>query len=218
MALMKNLHTVQILCYRSPIRLPGRRGIVAVSSLYKDAFAGYRFPSVRRIVLSVHEVALFPCFPEAHRVYMALPYTRFGWDHSVLDQTRELASHCHKVHVFEWSVDRTIPWTVRKEIHDMLPSLRQVHLFSQLDTIVSLTNVPARVSYNRMQDSVKTLSTLKHLDTIVLTVSYNHGDKKRKEIEQMVLAAQAILTASPSIERKTLVVQRPHDTKIIRSF
>jgi len=84
----------------------------------------------------------------------------------------------------------------------MLPSLRQVHLFSQLDTI----------------DSVKTLSTLKHLDTIVLTVSYNHGDKKRKEIEQMVLAAQAILTASPSIERKTLVVQRPHDTEIIRSF
>jgi hypothetical protein len=67
-----------------------------------------------------------------------------------------------------------------------------------------------------MQDSIKTLSTLKHLDTIVLTVSHNHGDQKRKEIEQMMLAAQAILTASPSIERKTLVVQRPHDTEIIR--
>ncbi len=113
MALMKNLHTVQILCYRNLIRLPGRRGMVAISNLCNDAFAGYRFPSVRRIVFSLHEVALFPCFPEARRVYMTLPYSRFTWDWA-LGRTRELASHCHKVHVFEWNVDRDIPWTVRK--------------------------------------------------------------------------------------------------------
>src|SRR6266550_6440926 len=103
-------------------------------------------------------------------------------------------------------------------MHDMLPSLRQVQISSAHDTIVSLTIAPARVSYNRMQDSIETLSKLKDLDTIVLTVSRDREDKKRKEIEQMVLAAQAILTASPSIERKTLVVQRPHATEIIRSF
>lgn len=69
-----------------------------------------------------------------------------------------------------------------------------------------------------MQDTIKTLSILKHLDTIVLTVSHNDEVQKRKEVEKMVLAAQAILTASPSIERKTLLIQRPHVTEIVRSF
>ena len=61
-----------------------------------------------------------------------------------------------------------------------------------------------------MQASIQTLTKLKHLKTIVLTVSSNHEDEKK--IEQMVLKAQAVLTASPSIERKTLIVKRSGET------
>ena len=67
MALMENLHTVQILSHHHFVHLPGRRGQIAVSKLLEDAFAGYRFPSVRRIVLSPWESALLPCFPEVRR-------------------------------------------------------------------------------------------------------------------------------------------------------
>jgi hypothetical protein len=57
-----------------------------------------------------------------------------------------------------------------------------------------------------MQASIQTLTKLKNLDTIVLTVLVHAKDKEI--VEQMVLKAQAVLTASPSIERKTLVVKR----------
>ena len=57
-----------------------------------------------------------------------------------------------------------------------------------------------------MQASIQTLGKLKHLNTIVLNVSSNVEDEKK--VEQMVLKAQAVLTTSPSIERKTLVVKR----------
>ena len=68
MALMMNLHTVQISSYSGFINLPRRRN-VHISELYKAAFAGYRFPSVRRIVFaSAGEIELLPCFPEARRV------------------------------------------------------------------------------------------------------------------------------------------------------
>jgi hypothetical protein len=56
-----------------------------------------------------------------------------------------------------------------------------------------------------VQASIQTLAKLKHLDTIVLNVSNVENEKK---VEQMVLKARAVLTASPSIERKTLVVER----------
>lgn len=118
MALMKNLHTVQILSYHGINRIPGRRGFFTTSTLYKDAFAGHRFPSVRQIALSTNEVALFPCFPEANRVYMTLPSARFAWDYhytdSALSRVRELAAHCHKVHVLEWNVEHNISWTGKK--------------------------------------------------------------------------------------------------------
>ena len=64
-----------------------------------------------------------------------------------------------------------------------------------------------------MQASIQTLTTLKHLNTIVLTVSSNVEDEKK--VEQMVLKAQAVLTASPSIKRKTLVVKRSGVTDTI---
>ena len=57
-----------------------------------------------------------------------------------------------------------------------------------------------------MQASIQTLTKLKHLDTIVITVLQFCKDKVK--VEEMVLKAKAVLTASPSIERKTLVVKR----------
>ena len=57
-----------------------------------------------------------------------------------------------------------------------------------------------------MQASIQTLTKLKHLDTIVLTVSSKVEDEKK--VEQMVLKSRAVLAASPSIERKTLVVKQ----------
>jgi hypothetical protein len=57
-----------------------------------------------------------------------------------------------------------------------------------------------------VQASIQTLTTLKHLNTIVLTVSSNV--EVEKKVEQMVLKARAVLTASPSIKRKTLVMKR----------
>ena len=57
-----------------------------------------------------------------------------------------------------------------------------------------------------MQASNQTLTTLRHLNTIVLTVSSNIEDEKK--VEQMVPKARAVLTGSPSIDRKTLVVKR----------
>ena len=57
-----------------------------------------------------------------------------------------------------------------------------------------------------MQASIQTLTKLKHLNIIVLTVSSDVADEKK--VEQMVLKAQAVLTASPSIERKALIVKR----------
>ena len=64
-----------------------------------------------------------------------------------------------------------------------------------------------------MQASIQSLTILKHLKSIVLTVSSNYEDEKK--IEQMLMKAQAVLTASPSIEsmeRKTLIVKRPGET------
>jgi hypothetical protein len=65
-----------------------------------------------------------------------------------------------------------------------------------------------------MQESVQTLASLKDLDIIVLTVPPNVEDQKRKEIEEMVLEARVVLSASPSIKHKTLVVKRPDATEI----
>ena len=116
MALMKNLHTVQISSYRDFINLP-RRPEVHISELYKAAFAGYRFPSVHQIAVnSAWEVELLPCFPEARRVYMALIRIPSKWNECwnrwVLSQVKQLASHCPKVQVFEWDAERYRPWDI----------------------------------------------------------------------------------------------------------
>ena len=82
-----------------------------------------------------------------------------------------------------------------------------------------------------MQSAVQTLTKLKYLNTIVLSVSSNVEDvvedaedlediedaevEDEKKVERMILNAQAILTASPSVERKTLVVKRPGVTDTI---
>ena len=117
MALMKNLHTVQISSYSHSICLPRRRVPIDISKLYKTAFAGYRFPSVRRITFnSACEIELLPCFPEARRVYMALVRKpskwQEGWNDWVLKQVKKLASRCRKVQVFKWDAERYRPWAI----------------------------------------------------------------------------------------------------------
>jgi hypothetical protein len=115
MALMKNLHTVQISSYSGFIDLPRRRNI-HISELYNAAFAEYRFPSVRRIAFnSPWEIEPLPCFPEARRVYMALflrPSEHEDWNHWVLHQVKQLASHYPNVQVFKWDAERYRPWDV----------------------------------------------------------------------------------------------------------
>ena len=50
----------------------------------------------------------------------------------------------------------------------------------------------------------------------MLTVSSNiEDDEEKMKVERMILNAQAVLTASPSIQRKTLVVKRPGVTDMI---
>jgi hypothetical protein len=79
-----------------------------------------------------------------------------------------------------------------------------------------------------VQAAIQTLTKLKHLNTIVLTVSSNVVEdvedlediedaevEDEKKVERMILNAQAVLTASPSIECKTLVVKRPGVTDTI---
>ena len=115
MALMENLHTVQISSYSGLIDLPRRRN-VHISELYKAAFAEYRFPSVRLIAFnSPWEIELLPCFPEARRVYMALfcrPSNHESWNNWVLHQVKQLATHCPNVQVFKWDAERYRPWDV----------------------------------------------------------------------------------------------------------
>ena len=117
MALMKNLHTVQISSYSNAIHLPRCRDPVLISTLYKAAFAGYRFPSVRRIALnSGWETVLLPCFPEARWVYMAFfrkpSKWEAHWHDLVLVHVKKLASLCPKVQVFEWDAERYRPWAI----------------------------------------------------------------------------------------------------------
>ena len=66
MALMKNLHTVQISSSSNGIRRPRRRDLIQMPKLYKAAFAGYRFPSVR-----MNSTWEFELLPEARWVYLA---------------------------------------------------------------------------------------------------------------------------------------------------
>ena len=118
MALMKNLHTVQISSCSDYITGRHRcRYAIQISKLYKAAFAGYRFPSVRRIAFnSPWEIDLLPCFPEARRVYMTL-YRRPGefkefWKDWLLERVKQVASHCPKTQVFEWDGERCRERTV----------------------------------------------------------------------------------------------------------
>ena len=114
MALMKNLHTVQISSYSGFINLPRRRNVHHMSELYKAAFAGYHFPSVRQIAFnSSHESELLPCFPEARQVHMSL-VSQWEWHRRdpVLEQVNKLASLCPNVQVFTWNAEHRRPWDI----------------------------------------------------------------------------------------------------------
>jgi hypothetical protein len=116
MALMKNLYTVQISSSTSIICL-SRRRCIQISALYKAAFAGYRFPSVRHIAFnSLQEFELLPCFPEARQVYMSLGNRPAGfewyWKDYVLERVKKLASHCPKVQVFTWDDEHRRSWGI----------------------------------------------------------------------------------------------------------
>ena len=116
MALMKNLHTVQISSYSSVIRLPRQR-FTQISKLYKAAFAGHRFPSVRHIALnSSQEFELLPCFPEARQVYMSLVNSPMEWEwywmDFALEQVKKLALHCPKIQVFTWNAEHHRSWSI----------------------------------------------------------------------------------------------------------
>ena len=144
MALMKNLHTVQISSHSGFIRLPRCSNTIRMSELYKASFAGYCFPSVRRIAInSTREFELLPFFPEARSVYMAL-IGRAGrwemhWKNWVLGHVKNLASHCPKVQVFTWDVERYRPWGIA----DGKPHLR---LHDSTATSIRDTQDPAESS------------------------------------------------------------------------
>ena len=132
MALMKNLHTVQISSFSGVIRLPkaSRSHTIRISELYKAAFAGSRFPSVHRIAFnSPSQIGLLPCFPEARWVYMALVSRPFRWEARwktwVLGHLKKLPSHCPKVQVFKWNAEPYRPWAIADgkshlQLHDSI--------------------------------------------------------------------------------------------------
>ena len=118
MALMENLHTVQIVFHHHWIHIPGRSGETTISKLLEDAFAGYRFPSVRRVVFSPWESVLLPCFPEVRRVYMTFFSEPSAWEYQhecgILSGAKQLRLYCPKVQIFEWDAERFRPWDIGK--------------------------------------------------------------------------------------------------------
>jgi len=125
LALMPNLHTVQIIYYLCNFFLPGRRGVVDITDLYRNAFAGHRYSSVRRIALSLDGGALLPCFPEARQIHTTL-FSIFFFGRRyykkdyhivwVLEHAKEIASHCSKVQIFEWTSECYTSWDIRKSM------------------------------------------------------------------------------------------------------
>ncbi|KAK2459758.1 hypothetical protein APHAL10511_008190 [Amanita phalloides] len=149
LALMPNLHTVQITNFHRYISTTSDRRHygrgVSITELYRDAFLGYRFPSVQRIVLPLSAKVLLPCFPEARIVYMNEQSPRVLWDDrsycGLQIYVEELASHCQKVESFAWNGDDSTPPTVKSRVYQMLPGLRRVRMSSAHETPESISSL-----------------------------------------------------------------------------
>ncbi|KAF8633193.1 hypothetical protein AX15_001490 [Amanita polypyramis BW_CC] len=202
LALMPNLCTVQLLVPFHLIRFPGRRSLVDVSNLLETAFSGYRFPSVRRIVLPFSAQPILGCFPEAR-----------PWDNS--RNWARLAKCCLKVEEFHWTSESDSPEDSRRRIFCMLPMLTRVRIYVGVD---GLTHEDMMLSRRLAQETIESLTVLKNLDTVVLVIAMEDEMNDGGDIEKLMEASQKVLAASSTCEKKTLVIRRPHTTERIRSF
>jgi hypothetical protein len=93
MALMPNLHTIQIICMkdRSNVIEPGH---------FRKAFAGRVYPSVRHAVLPIQARGMFPCLPALADVYI----NQLDVDKGFAEFASDLALDCHEVESFGWVV------------------------------------------------------------------------------------------------------------------
>ena len=93
---MPNLHTIQIICERG---VSGKtRTPTVAGDKFQKAFAGRRYPSVRRAVLPIQATEIFHCFPEVREVYLNQP-----WTFLVPGYVESMSRHCPKVESFGWT-------------------------------------------------------------------------------------------------------------------
>ena len=95
MALMPNLHTIQIICQGCCMK---NRPNIIEPDQFRKAFAGHVYPSVRRAVLPIQARGMFACLPAVADVYLNQP----SYAYNFAEFAGDLAQDCHSVESLGW--------------------------------------------------------------------------------------------------------------------
>jgi hypothetical protein len=94
MALMPNLHTIQIICQGNRTKL---RPNIIEHVQFRKAFGRHVYPSVKRAALPTQARGMFACLPAVADVFLNQPHV-FSFD----VWANDLALKCHAVESLGW--------------------------------------------------------------------------------------------------------------------
>src|SRR5260370_125283 len=97
LALMPNLHTIQIVIDPNIPKVRSCNIFVVGSAVFYNAFKDHLYPSIKRAILPEQAMTIFECFPEVREVCLNQPY-----DDGFFDFLNSVAKSCNKLEKFGW--------------------------------------------------------------------------------------------------------------------
>ncbi|KAM6498884.1 hypothetical protein JOM56_006832 [Amanita muscaria] len=183
LALMPNLHTIQIVIDPN---YPKRRTncvLVIRSTVFRNAFKDYLYPSVKRAVLPGQAMTILECFPQVREVCLNQAY-HGGSFFSFLGN---LARNCDKLERFGWIQFSQDQDSRAAAIAEKLPNIRGLEYHIKNFNVIEISP----------------LARLQHLEDLSLIMdAYDDISQCDDAVLEVAEATKKVLETSPSINKR----------------